>query len=192
MVFTGFYRFFFSFLLPFNITLFFNADLYFGGKGHIKCLLWSQGAWYLQYRAFKNNKLHWKKKYLFSILSCSSDLFLSATHLSPLHRFFLWGAFFDLLCSLALFPILPSCSFSPPWTSVCVTGERTVTVPRHSCPPLSPPIFPSFSLAGSPVHLVSVSHLPFPHRKAPPSLLYSVNLFLHPPPLSLSPQGFHL
>lgn len=60
-------------------------------------------------------------------------------------------------------PLSYSCSSPPPRTSVCVTGERTVTVPRRSSPPLSPPIFflPLPSFTDGVVLSLSLSHLPF-------------------------------
>lgn len=143
MVHTSFYRFFLSFLLPFNITLF----LYFGGKRHIKCLLWSQGAWYLQYRAFKTNKLHWKKKVLilhpfmlsWSFSQCYSPF--SSPSFLPLRRF-LWPSL--LPCSLPYPPLLLLLSS----LNICVCDRRKNgdSPPTLLPSPFSSHFFPSFFL----------------------------------------------
>lgn len=97
----------------------------------------------------------------------------------PLRRF-LWPSL--LPCSLPYPPLLLLLSS----LNICVCDRRKN---GDSPPTLLPSPFSShFPLLF--FGWLSVSHLPFPHRKAPPSLLYSVNLFLHPPhPLSpgLSP-----
>lgn len=97
----------------------------------------------------------------------------------PLRRF-LWPSL--LPCSLPYPPLLLLLSS----LNICVCDRR-----KNSDSP--PTLLPSPFSSHFPLLFfgwLSVSHLPFPHRKAPPSLLYSVNLFLHPPhPLSpgLSP-----
>lgn len=80
-------------------------------------------------------------------------------------------------------PLYSSCSTSPPQTSVCVTGKRTVTVPRRS----SPSLFPSHFFLSSFFHLCfSFTYLPpLPTPASSISTLFWQPLFLFS--LRLSP-----
>lgn len=115
--------------------------------------------------------------YLFSILC--PVVFLHLSLLSALsQRWSLWPS----SCPPVLAPILQS-STSSPQTSVRVTGERTVTFPRHPTPPILP--LPLLLFAHSHSHIVRSTSW---HSSSTSTFVcHPLSLFLPPISLRLTP-----